>query len=57
MSLAIRDSVSRVADAARDFTRDFAGDVATALQWLEAAKRDIRSARAVGGACAARAGR
>ncbi len=53
MSLAIRDSVSRVADAARDF----ASDVATALQWLEAAKRDIRSARAGGGACAARAGR
>ena len=57
MSLAIRDSVSRAAGAARDFTRDFASDVATALQWLEAAKRDIRSARAVGGAGAARAGR
>ncbi len=49
MSLAIRDTVSRAAHAARDFTRDFtrdfASDIAAALHWLEAAKRDIRSAR------------
>ncbi len=41
MSLAIRDSVSRVADAARDF----ASDVATALAWLEAARSEIRRNR------------
>lgn len=37
MSLAIRDSASRVADAAREI----GGDVATALAWLEAARGDI----------------
>lgn len=61
MSLTIRDTVSRAAHAARDFTRDFtrdfASDIATALHWLEAAKRDLRGARADGGAGAARAGR
>ncbi len=41
MNLAIRDSASRVADAAREI----GGDVATALQWLEAARSDIRSNR------------
>ncbi len=41
MSLAIRDSASGVADAAREI----GGDVATALQWLEAARSDIRSNR------------
>ena len=57
MSLAIRDTVSRAAHTARDFTRNFASDIATALHWLEAAKREIRGARADGGARAARAGR
>ena len=57
MSLAIRDTVSRAAHTARDFTRNFASDIATARHWLEAAKREIRGARADGGACAARAGR
>ncbi len=37
MNLAIRDSASRVADAAREI----GGDVATALAWLEAARSDI----------------
>ncbi len=37
MSLAIRDSASRVADAARGI----GGDIATALAWLEAARGDI----------------
>ncbi len=41
MSLAIRDSASRVADAAREI----GGDVATALAWLEAARGGIRRNR------------
>ncbi len=37
MNLAIRDSASRFADAAREI----GGDVATALAWLEAARGDL----------------
>ena len=41
MNLAIGDSASRVAGAAREI----GGDVATAFAWLEAARGDIRRNR------------